>query len=143
VRRLLLRIVAAAVVVGLLGTLAAGGIGPWAVRILFGAKVDLGATMLGALGASTMLLMLGLVLQPGLVALGRHRIVAGSWALGGIALVGLVFLPGDPLRAAIIGQLVGSGLVVIGMVAGLFATLRDRPKPEEPPVVFLTAEQPR
>lgn len=141
VRRLLLRIVAAAVAVGLLGTLAAGAIGPWAVRILFGAKVDLGGAMLAALGASTMLLMLGLILQPGLVALGRHRIVAGSWALGAIVLVGLVFLPGDPLRAAIIGQLIGSGLVVVGMVAGLFAALRDRSEPQEPTAVSLTAEQ--
>lgn len=139
VRRLLLRIVAAAVAVGLLGTLAAGAIGPWAVRVLFGAKVDLGAAMLAALGASTMLLMLGLILQPGLVALGRHRIVAGSWALGAIVLVGLVFLPGDPLRAAIIGQIIGSGLVVAGMVAGLFAALRDRPEPDESPAVSVTA----
>jgi O-antigen/teichoic acid export membrane protein len=141
VRRLLLRIVVAAVAVGLLGTLAAGAIGPWAVRILFGAKVDLGGAMLAALGASTMLLMLGLILQPGLVALGRHRIVAGSWAVGAIVLVGLVFLPGDPLRAAIIGQIIGSGLVVVGMVAGLFAAMRDRPEPEEQAAVSLTAEQ--
>jgi O-antigen/teichoic acid export membrane protein len=141
VRSMLVRIVAAAIGVGLLGTLAAGALGPWAVRVLFGAKVDLGWPLLTALGAGTMLLMLGLVLQPGLVALGRHRTVATSWAFGAIALVGLLFLPGDPLRAAIIAQLVGSGLVVVGMAAGLFAVLVDRSGTSTVALVSPTAEQ--
>lgn len=141
VRRMLVRIVAAALGAGLLGTLAAGAFGPWAVRILFGAKVDLGAGVLTALGAGTMLLMLGLVLQPGLIALGRHRTVAGSWAVGGIALVGLLFLPGDPIRAAIIAQLAGSGLVVVGMTTGLLAVLGVRSGKFSLPEVSATAEQ--
>jgi O-antigen/teichoic acid export membrane protein len=142
VRRLLGRIVVAAVAVGLLGTLAAGTLGPWAVRTLFGAKVDLGWQVLTALGAGTMLLMLGLILQPGLVALGRHRVVAASWAVGAIVLVGLLFLPGDPLRAAIIAQLVGSGLVTVGLGAGLFAAVGGRSPATAAPAIPMTAQQP-
>ncbi len=151
VRRRLGLIVAAAAGVGLLGTLAAGTLGPWAVRVLFGAKVDLGWPVLTALGASTLLLMLALVLQPGLVALRQHRMAAGSWLTGALALTGLLLLPGDPLHAAIIAQLVGSALVVVGMAATLFvvvgrssgtSAIVAQPVPMSATAVSATADQP-
>ncbi|HEX4701758.1 MAG TPA: hypothetical protein VH352_06475 [Pseudonocardiaceae bacterium] len=107
------------VAVGLAGVLVSGAVGPWAVRVLFGAHTRLAWPVLGALAAGTLLLMVAQVLQPGLVALGQHRLVTGSWLLGSVVLAGLLFLPGDPLRAAVFAQLAGSALVVAGMAVTL------------------------
>ncbi|GAB2990095.1 hypothetical protein GCM10017788_13570 [Amycolatopsis acidiphila] len=127
VRRKLRLILAAVTVVGVLGALVSFALGPWAVRVLFGAQVTLPAVALGVLGLGTFALLIAQVLQPALVALGMHRAATLSWLVGSAVLTGLLFLPGDPLRAAVLGQIVGSVLVVAGMGAALSAALREKP----------------
>lgn len=119
--RLILLAVAA---IGVPGALLSFTAGPWAVRLLFGAEVTLSGAVVGLLGVGTIALMVAQVLQPGLVALGGHKHVTIAWVAGSAALVGLLALPGDPLRAAVIAQLAASTLVVAVMAAALARALR-------------------
>lgn len=126
VRRKLRLILTAVTVVGVLGALVSFTLGPWAVRVFFGAHVSLPGVVLGVLGLGTFALMIAQVLQPALVAMGLHRAATLSWLAGSAALTGLLFLPGDPLRAAMLAQIVGSVLVVAGMAAALSAAIRAK-----------------
>jgi O-antigen/teichoic acid export membrane protein len=123
VRARLRAILLAVAAIGLAGVLASFTVGPWAVQVLFGAEVRLSGAVVGLLGVSTVGLMVAQVLQPGLVALGRHKIVTLAWAAGTVALVALLALPGDPLRAGVAGQLVASALVVAVMLTSLYRVL--------------------
>lgn len=125
-RRMLRLILTAIAAVGIPGAIASLLVGPLAVQVLFGAHVRLSGPMLGLLGVGTIALMVAQVLQPALVALGRHRSVTMSWLLGSVVLTGLLFLPGDPVHAAVIAQLVGSALVVGGMARAVSAELQSR-----------------
>ena len=125
-RRTLRLILTAIALVGIPGALLSLFVGPWAVQVLFGAHVRLSGPMLGVLGVGTIGLMIAQVLQPALVALGRHRSVTMAWLLGSVVLVGLLFLPGDPIHAAVLAQLLGSVFVVGGMARALSAYLRSR-----------------
>jgi O-antigen/teichoic acid export membrane protein len=124
IRRVLLAVGA----VGAAGALASLLIGPWAVRVLFGAHVALSGSILGALGLGTLALMAAQVLQPGLVALDRHRSATVSWLLGSALLTGGLFLPGDPVHTAVLAQVAGSGLVAVGMGLALVGALREQPR---------------
>ena len=85
-------------------------------------------------GIGTIALMVAQALQPALVALGRHRSVTWSWLAGSVLLTGLLFLPGNPVHAALIAQLAGSALVVAGMAWALIAELRGRAGTRAQPV---------
>ncbi|HEV8561346.1 MAG TPA: hypothetical protein VGR06_33920 [Actinophytocola sp.] len=113
--------------VGLPAALLSLLVGPWAVQLLFGAQVRLSGTVVGLLGISTVILMIAQVLQPGLVALDRHFWVTIAWVLGTTVLVGMLALPGNPLRAAVIAQFAGSLLVAVTMVAAVVNGLRRSP----------------
>lgn len=125
-----LRVILMAVfAIGLLGVLASFTVGPWAVQVLFGAEVRLSAVVVGLLGVSTVGLMTGLVLQPGLIALGAHKSVTVAWLAGTVVLVALLALPGDPIRAGVIAQLAGAALVVVLMLRALLKALRVEAPP--------------
>jgi O-antigen/teichoic acid export membrane protein len=132
------KIMIAVAVVGGLGVLASATVGPWAVQVLFGARTHLSGVLLGLLGVSTVLLMVAQVLQPALVALGMHRGISLSWLVGTAVLGGMLVLPGDPLRAAVIGQLIGPALVVIGMTLSLRGVLRS--SQVDPPAELANAQ---
>jgi O-antigen/teichoic acid export membrane protein len=125
-RRTLRLILTAIAAVGVPGAVASLLIGPWAVQVLFGAHVRLSGPMLGLLGVGTIGLMVAQVLQPALVALGRHRSVTTSWLVGSVVLTGLLFLPGNPVHAAVIAQLAGSAIVVAGMARAVVGELQVR-----------------
>lgn len=114
-RRRLRLVLLAAAGVGAVGVLLAVLVGPFAVQVLFGAKVRLSETVLGALGVGTLVLVLAQVLQPALVALRRHPAVTRSWLAGSVVLTGLLFLPIHPVTAAVLAQLAGSVTVASGM----------------------------
>jgi len=119
--------------IGAPAVLASFLVGPWAVQVLFGAEVRLSGAVVGLLGVSTIGLMVGQVLQPGLIALGRHRSVTASWLAGAVVLVGLLALPGDPIRAGVIAQLAGAALVVVIMVGTLSRALGNHSVPAGAP----------
>jgi O-antigen/teichoic acid export membrane protein len=124
VRAKLRLILMAVLAIGLPGVLASFTIGPWAVQVLFGAEVRLSGTVVGLLGVSTVGLMVALVLQPGLIALGAHKSVTTAWLAGTVVLVALLALPGDPIRAGVLAQLAGAALVVAIMLRTLSTALR-------------------
>ncbi len=132
VRARLRTIITAVTGLGTLGVLGAALFGPWAVETLFGARVHLSGLLLALLAASTILLMTAQVLQPGLVALGAHRVIAVSWGVGTLTTACLLMLPGDPLAWAVLAQLVGPALLVFGMAAALAQRLRDCSPAYEP-----------
>ncbi|GAB3429736.1 hypothetical protein GCM10027436_01900 [Actinophytocola sediminis] len=133
VRATLRKILLAVGAIGVPGVLASFLVGPWAVQVVFGAEVRLPAAVVGLLGLSTIGLMIGQVLQPGLIALGRHRSVTGAWLVSAVVLVGLLALPGDPIRAGVIAQLVGAAMVVVIMLVTLSRALGDQPAPTGAP----------
>jgi len=112
--------------IGIHTVLGATVLGPWAVEVLFGAKVRLSHAILGLLAASTVLLMVTQVLLPALVALSKHRTVLLAWLIGGGVLVGLLVLPVDPVGMAVWAQLAGCGLVAVIMAVSLSKPLRGR-----------------
>jgi O-antigen/teichoic acid export membrane protein len=118
-RRSLRLVVAGVLLIGVLGALLSATIGPSLVQILFGARVRLSSLVLGLLAVSTILLMVAQVLQPALIAAQRHRLVTRGWVVGSTVLIGLLFLPVAPVTAAVVAQLTGSVLVVLGMVVGI------------------------
>lgn len=124
--RLILVVVTAA---GALGAAVFVLLGPWALRTFFGTSVDLAPPIFMLLGLSTVVLIAAYVVQPALVALGRDRIVTAGWVVGSVATLGLVLLPGDPVNLAAIGQLIGSGLILLVVLPALWATIRTAHPP--------------
>ena len=129
VRATLRRILLAVAAIGIPGVVASFVVGPWAVQVLFGAQVRLPGAVVGLLGVSTVGLMIGQALQPGLVALGRHQVVTIAWLAGAVVLVTVLVLPGGALRAGVIGQLGSAAVVVLIMLGALYRDLGSSRKP--------------
>lgn len=116
-----------AALVGCGGALAAAVAGPWAVATLFGAERPPSSLVMGMLGLSTALLVVVQLLQPVLVALGRHRSVTMAWIVGTAVLVGLLVLPGPAITVAVIAQVTASATVVLVCALGLVDLFRATP----------------
>lgn len=125
VRRLLRWVLLIAAAIGVVGTVLAAAIGPWAVQTFFGAKVALAHSVLGLLGFSTMLLMAAQILQAVLVAYRAHHAATASWVVSTVLLSLLLTLPIAPIQAAVIAQTTASTAVVLGMLMALFPKLRS------------------
>jgi O-antigen/teichoic acid export membrane protein len=126
VRRRVRQIMVAVLLIGGLGAGCSAVLGPWAVQVIFGAKVQLSGATLGALGISTVALMTAQVLQPALIALDEHGRLTLVWVAGTTLLVGLLLLPTDAMLAAVIAQLAGGLVVVVGMSAVVRSRLGSR-----------------
>jgi O-antigen/teichoic acid export membrane protein len=108
---------------GLLGAAGCVWLGPWAAEQLFNTAHRPSALTLALLGAATVVMMLALVVQPTLVALGRQRTVTIGWIAG--ALVFLVVLVGgpEPIPAALAAQLAGPLVVLVVLLVGVLRAL--------------------
>lgn len=137
--RLAVAVVGAA---GLAGAGAAAAGGPWAARVFFDAPVELSALVAGLLGVSTALMMLAQVLQPALVALGRHRSATTAWLLGTAVFAGLLFAPAGALAAAVAAQLAGPAVVLVVMVLALRTALAGQPSVAGAPSTVSTPATP-
>lgn len=123
--RRLRQAVALVFAVGAIGVVGCVWLGPWAAEALFNTAYRPSATMLGLLGAATLVMMTVLVVQPTLVALGRQRLVTLGWIAGSIVFLALLVLMPEPVGAALCAQLVGP-LVVLGvLVVGVVRALRQ------------------
>ncbi|WP_461118081.1 hypothetical protein [Saccharothrix stipae] len=119
VRAVLRRISVWVLVVGVVGAVGSAVLGPWAVRVFFGAEARLSWVVMGALGVGTILLMVAQVLQPALIALGARSAITGSWVVGTVVLLVVLVLPGSPVVVATVAQLAGPLLVAAGMAVAL------------------------
>ena len=113
VRRRVRMTILAVCAVGLPGAALAALLGPWLTRVFFGIPVPVSSAVFGVLGLTTVVAMLTQVLQPALVAIGRHRIVTTSCAAGTAVFLLILLLPLPPVTAALIAQLVGPGVVLL------------------------------
>lgn len=96
-RRELRRVLSATSAVGLAGVLGSAGLGPWLLPLVFGSAFRLGRIDLLVLAASTVLYMLALVFQSGLVAIRRHRDNAIGWSVALAVFMLGCLLPLPPL----------------------------------------------
>ncbi|MEV1115943.1 hypothetical protein AB0I91_12795 [Actinosynnema sp. NPDC049800] len=119
VRAVLRRITVWVLVVGVVGAVGSAVLGPWAVRVFFGAEAELSWVLMGALGVGTILLMVAQVLQPALIALGARSAITVSWVVGTVVLLVVLVLPGSPVVVATVAQLAGPLLVAAGMGVAL------------------------
>ncbi|WP_158841550.1 hypothetical protein [Saccharothrix deserti] len=119
VRAVLRRISLWVLVVGVVGAVGSAVLGPWAVRVFFGAEAELSPVLLGVLGVGTILLMVAQVLQPALIALGARTAITVSWVVGTVVLLAVLVLPGSPVVLAATAQIAGPLLVVVGMAVVL------------------------
>ncbi|XVS64631.1 lipopolysaccharide biosynthesis protein [Actinosynnema sp. CA-299493] len=99
-------------------------VGPWLLRTFMGTKVDPATAVTMLLAISTVILIGAFVAQPALVALGRDNIITLGWAVGSVATLVMVTLPGDPPFVAALAQTVGPLLTLLVMLLGLRAALR-------------------
>jgi O-antigen/teichoic acid export membrane protein len=69
-------------------------------------------------------MMVALVIQPTLVAMGRQRQVTVAWALGAVVFLAVLVAPVHPVVAALVAQLVGPGVVLVVLGFGVVRALR-------------------
>jgi O-antigen/teichoic acid export membrane protein len=121
--RQLLRAVALVLGFGLLGVIGCVVFGPWAAERLFNTAVRPTAGTLALLGAATLIMMIALVIQPTLVAMGRQRAVTAAWVIGAVVFLGLLIAPVEPIAAALAAQLVGPGTVLAALGIGAWRAM--------------------
>lgn len=126
--RRLMVIVAA---VGVVGTLGALVLGPWAIDLVYGAD-DLTGRTLAMLALGSALYMVALVLAQAVIALKGHALVALGWAVGMVAFLLATWLSSDDLfRRVEIGLLASSIASVVAFGFALRHRLRLGAKPDE------------
>jgi O-antigen/teichoic acid export membrane protein len=124
--RALVRLTAVLAVFGLVGAVVAGLLGPWLVRLVFGASYVLagGDLVLMAIGVVA---HLGLIITTqALVASALHAKVAWAWLVGIAGAAAVFALVPDLLLRAELSFLVGSGLGWITGMSLLITSGEDR-----------------
>ncbi|PAY23476.1 polysaccharide biosynthesis protein [Dietzia natronolimnaea] len=111
--------------VGLVGAGAAWLVGPWLIRVLFGAEFELPGAVLAALTAASVGTAALMVTGNAALAFDRHTLYnAGWWVAVGAALILLVSVPGPLDVRSAIALLAGPGIGVAVHVAGLAVIAR-------------------
>ncbi|HJC60014.1 MAG TPA: polysaccharide biosynthesis protein [Candidatus Dietzia intestinigallinarum] len=106
--------------VGALGAGAAWLIGPWLIRVLFGAEFELSGAVLAALTAASVGTAALMVTGNAALAFDRHLLYNAGWWVAVVAAAALlVVVPGALDVRAAIALLAGPGLGVLLHVAGL------------------------
>lgn len=124
----------ALLLVGGLGVLAVAltaPLGGWLIGVLFEGRPTLSALTLTTLALGAVAAMVIQVLQPALIAVAGHRIVAWAWLAGAVSFAAAFALPVQPVTAATIAQVAGA-VVTAGILAtALRRHLRRTRLPEE------------
>lgn len=105
------------VVVGIIGAGGAVGaflVGPFVGNILF-KDFSLGAGGLALLAAGSGAFIVALTLAQGLMALGGHRLMTASWAIGLAVCMGIIAVIADLELRVEIGFLVGAAVAAVAM----------------------------
>lgn len=121
--------------VGVVGAGAAWLVGPWLIRVLFGAEFELPGTILAALTAASVGTAALMVTGNATLAYGYHLLYNAGWwvaVLGSLAV--LQFGPGDLDVRAAVALLVGPGIGVAVHVGCLALIARLSPGPGRGPL---------
>jgi O-antigen/teichoic acid export membrane protein len=108
--------------VGAVAVLVAFVIGPWAIRLLYGADFNLGHRTVGLLAAGSVLFMLAQAMAQAVIALGGHTKMAVCWFVSVVVFVIVTALGNDLYLRVELGLLAGCAVACIGM-AGLVRQL--------------------
>jgi O-antigen/teichoic acid export membrane protein len=127
VRRGVRQAVAVVAALGGAGVLLSAPVGDWLLDVVFGPGHPISGSILVLLATGTVVSMLIQVLQPALIALAGHRMVAAAWMVGVACFAGAFALPVSAVWAAVLAQLVGVCVTAVGLAAGITATLRRPP----------------
>jgi O-antigen/teichoic acid export membrane protein len=104
---------AGTLVIGAAGVLGIWLLGTQVVPLLFGPEFVIDRGVITLVAVSGALFMLAQVAAQGLLALGRDRAVVVGWAIGLLALVLAVMLPGDAVHRAAWSLVVGSAAALV------------------------------
>lgn len=131
--KLLARTCLVVTALGVLGGTPATLLGPWLIRVLFGAQDVLGRSDFFWMSAGTLCYMLAMVLGQALMVLHRHRLQLLCWAVATAALVGATLLPGAVATRVCLAYTLGSLVAAAGMATAVRLTfLRVPPTGPEP-----------
>ncbi|MBR7827364.1 hypothetical protein KDK95_13685 [Actinospica sp. MGRD01-02] len=126
VRRKTLLLVAICAGIGLAAVLVCATIGPWVMSEIMHALADLPRWFLAAFAGATMFMMIAMILQPGLIAMNRHKSVMIGWTLGIVATVPVFLVNGDILKVTAVGAIVGPLVTSIFLAIDLWWSMRHR-----------------
>jgi len=109
--------------VGLVGTIGAFVLGPWALRLVY--DVELTGRTLALLSLSSAVYMLSLATAQAVIALQGHALVALGWAVGVVTfLLGTWLTSGEVFRRIEIGLVLSSIAALVTFSLGLRSRLR-------------------
>jgi O-antigen/teichoic acid export membrane protein len=96
----------------------------WLSRALFGGRAEVSGPIITLLAVGTILAMLVQVVQPALIAVASHRMVALSWLLGIVCFAAAFALPLPPVPAATVAQIAAGAATLTAMTVALRRHLR-------------------
>ena len=117
----------AMIVVGALGVIALFATAPlclWLINVLLKHQHALSVLTLTLLAVGTILAMVIQVLQPALIAVAGHRVVATAWLVGAVLFGACFALPIDPVASATLAQVVAGASTTAVMAVALRRHLR-------------------
>lgn len=122
--------------IGAAATAGAFALGPLAVRLLFGEEFELDNRTLGLLALSCAAYMLAVALAQAVIALGGHRLVALSWAVGVATFVVATVVAADDVFLRVeVGLVAGAAVAAVAMAASLAARLAAGATPQPGAVI--------
>jgi len=109
---------------GAIALLTTAPICQWLIGALFDHGVRLSGWVITLLAVGTVLAMLVQVVQPALLAVASHRVIAMAWVAGSVCFALAFLLPAGPIAKAVTAQLVASAVTLVVMVVALRLRLR-------------------
>jgi O-antigen/teichoic acid export membrane protein len=128
-----LQLVGLCAAVGLAAVLVSGTAGPWVLRDIMHAHAVLPNWFLAAFAAGTMFVMIGFILQAGLIALSRHLSVMIGWALGLVVTIPVFMVSGDIKDVTAAAAIVGPLVTALFLAVDLWWTMYRRSAAPSPP----------
>lgn len=127
--------------VGVVGTLGAWLLGPFAVKTLYDA--DLSRRTLAVLALGSACYMLGLAVAQAVIALHGHAQVALGWTVGMVSFIGTTAaLDGEVFRRVEMGLLVGSAAAAVVFALALRSRLASGALPDEASLLEALTDMP-
>lgn len=126
VRRRTLQLVLICAGLGLVAVLICATIGPWVMRDIMHAHDVLPRWFLSAFAGGTMFTMIAMILQPGLIAMNRHRSVLIGWSLGVVVTIPIFAFNGDILGITAAAALIGPFCTALFLAVDLWWSMRSR-----------------
>ncbi|HET9169735.1 MAG TPA: hypothetical protein VFN97_09870 [Actinospica sp.] len=126
VRKKTLLLVGICAGIGLAAVLVCATIGPWVMRDIMHALTELPRWFLATFAGATMFMMIAMILQPGLIAMNRHKSVMIGWSLGVVATLPVFMIKGDILHITATAAIVGPLVTAVFLAVDLWWSMRRR-----------------